>query len=120
MTILLLGWSVSRFMCCGYHRIVIPTEVEGPAVFFRRDNECPGALRALRRVGQAEFARSASRSSSFLTSLGCPVHSLLVLFEIGLLGFMPMSVLADKQPELLLWNPSHKTAIEFLALSHRY
>jgi hypothetical protein len=28
MTILLLGWSVSRFMCCGYHRIVIPTVVE--------------------------------------------------------------------------------------------
>jgi hypothetical protein len=23
---------VSRFICCGYHKIVIPTEVEGPAV----------------------------------------------------------------------------------------
>jgi hypothetical protein len=34
MTILLLGWTVSRFTCCGYHRIVIPTEVEGPAVSF--------------------------------------------------------------------------------------
>jgi hypothetical protein len=25
MTILSLGWGVSRFTCCGYHRIVIPT-----------------------------------------------------------------------------------------------
>ena len=33
MTIRLLGWSVSRFTCCGCHNIVIPTEVEGPAVF---------------------------------------------------------------------------------------
>ena len=38
MTILLLGWSVSRFMCCGYHRIVIPTEVEGPAVSASRSS----------------------------------------------------------------------------------
>jgi hypothetical protein len=34
MTILSLGWSVSRFTCCGCHRIVILTEVEGPAVYF--------------------------------------------------------------------------------------
>src|ERR1700761_8850381 len=32
MTILSPGWNVSRFTCCGYHRIAIPTEVEGPAV----------------------------------------------------------------------------------------
>jgi hypothetical protein len=35
MTILLLGWSVSRFTCCGFHRIVIPIEVEGPAASSR-------------------------------------------------------------------------------------
>ena len=32
MTILSLGWSVFRFTCGGCHKIVIPTEVEGPAV----------------------------------------------------------------------------------------
>ena len=36
MTILSLGWGVSRFICCGYHRIVIPTVVEGPAVSLPR------------------------------------------------------------------------------------
>ena len=30
------GRSVSRFPCYGYHRIVIPTEVEGPAVSLPR------------------------------------------------------------------------------------
>jgi hypothetical protein len=36
MTILSLGWGVSRFTCCGYHRIVIPTVVEEPAVSLPR------------------------------------------------------------------------------------
>ena len=35
MTILPPGWNVFRFTCCGYHRIVIPTVVEGPAVTSR-------------------------------------------------------------------------------------
>jgi hypothetical protein len=32
MTILSPGWSLFRLSCCEFNRIVIPTEVEGPAV----------------------------------------------------------------------------------------
>jgi hypothetical protein len=33
MTVLSLGWRLSRITCRGYRKPVIPTEVEGPAVF---------------------------------------------------------------------------------------